>query len=234
MFLLLSTTFLELAAFLIIICIILTNWNKMSKNYKLTAIISLLITGTFFINDLTIMASIKPTETTAQKIVISPKEQTLKNQLEIKLYPHGKFFLNETITVKPQNHLSTEDYQTIKHSYSIDPSVTAKLQILSNTDTPSALKYRANQYPKTVDLSQETKLNEKNIHLNNPKNIAFKDADITLTTVKVFKTTYTNQSQGFLHTNKKIKYDDYNLDLTFEATKKTETPAQDLESFFNN
>lgn len=203
MFLLLSTTFLELAAFLIIICIILTNWNKMSKNYKLTAIISLLITGTFFINNLTIMASIKPTETTAQKIVISPKEQTLKNQLEIKLYPHGKFFLNETITVKPQNHLSTEDYQTIKHSYSIDPSVTAKLQILSNTDTPSALKYRANQYLKTVDLSQETKLNEKNIHLNNPKNIAFKDADITLTTVKVFKTTYTNQSQGFLHTNKK-------------------------------
>ena len=115
MFLLLSTTFLELAAFLIIICIILTNWNKMSKNYKLTAIISLLITGTFFINNLTIMASIKPTETTAQKIVISPKEQTLKNQLEIKLYPHGKFFLNETITVKPQNHLSTEDYQTIKN-----------------------------------------------------------------------------------------------------------------------
>lgn len=234
MFLLLSTTFLELAAFLIIIYIILTNWNKMSKNYKLTAIISLLITGTFFINNLTIMASIKPTKTTAQKIVISPKEQTLKNQLEIKLYPHGKFFLNETITVKPQNHLSTEDYQTIKHSYSIDPSVTAKLQILSNTDTPNALKYRANQYLKTVDLSQETKLNEKNIHLNNPKNIAFKDADITLTTVKVFKTTYTNQSQGFLHTNKKIKYDDYNLDLTFEATKKTETPAQDLESFFNN
>ena len=120
------------------------------------------------------MASIKPTETTAQKIVISPKEQTLKNQLEIKLYPHGKFFLNETITVKPQNHLSTEDYQTIKHSYSIDPSVTAKLQILSNTDTPSALKYRANQYLKTVDLSQETKLNEKNIHLNNPKTLLLK------------------------------------------------------------
>lgn len=192
MFLLLSTTFLELAAFLIIICIILTNWNKMSKNYKLTAIISLLITGTFFINNLTIMASIKPTETTAQKIVISPKEQDLKNQLEIKLYPHGKFFLDETITVKPQSHLSAKDYQTIKHSYSIDPSVTAKLQILSNTDTPSALKYRANQYLKTVDLSQETKLNEKNIHLNNPKNIAFKDADITLTTVKVFKTTYSS------------------------------------------
>lgn len=38
MFLLLSTTFLELSTFPIIICIILTNWNKMSKNYKLTAI----------------------------------------------------------------------------------------------------------------------------------------------------------------------------------------------------
>lgn len=234
MFLLLSTTFLELAAFLIIICIIINAWDKWDSKHKLTAIISLLVTGIFFINGLTIMASIRPTTTSAQKVILSPKEQDLKNQLEIKLYPHGKFFLNETITVKPQNHLSTEDYQTIKHSYSINPSITAKLQILSNTDTPSALKYRANQYLKTVDLSQETKLNEKNIHLNNPKNIAFKDADITLTTVKVFKTTYTNQSQGFLHTNKKIKYDDYNLDLTFEATKKTETPAQDLESFFNN
>lgn len=234
MFTLFATTFLELSTFLIIICIILTNWNKMSKNYKLTAIVSLLVAGTFFINDLTIMASIRPTTTSVQKIILSPKEQDLKNQLEIKLYPHGKFFLDETITVKPQSHLSAKDYQTIKHSYSINPSVTAKLQILSNTDTPSALKYRANQYLKTIDLSQEAKLNEKNIHLNNPKNITLKDAGLTLTTVKVFKTTYTNQSQGFLHTNKKIKYDDYNLDLTFEATKKTETPAQDLESFFNN
>lgn len=234
MFLLLGTTFLELSAFLIIVYLIFKTWTNISLSYKLTAILGLLVTGTFFINNLTIMASIKPTTTSAQKVILSPKEQTLKNQLEIKLYPHNKLYLTETITVKPQGHLSAEDYQTIKNSYSIDPSVTAKLQILSKTDTPSALKYRANQYLKTVDLSQETKLNEKNIHLNNPKNIAFKDADLTLTTVKVFKTTYTNHSQGFLHTNKKIKYDDYNLDLTFEATKKTETPAQDLESFFNN
>lgn len=226
MFLLLGTTFLKLAAFLIIICVILTNWNKMSKRYKLTAILSLLVAGIFFINNLTIMASIRPTTTSVQKVILSPKEQTLKNQLEIKLYPHGNFFLNETITLKPQNHLSAEDYQTIKYSYSIDPSVTAKLQILSNTDTPSALNYRANQFVESVDISQEAKLNEKNIHLNNPKNITLEDADLTLTTVKVFKTTYTNHSQGFLHTNKKIKYDDYNLDLTFEVTEN--------ESFFNN
>ena len=57
----------------------------MSKNYKLTAIISLLVAGTFFINDLAIMASIRPTTTNAQKVILSPKEQTLKNQLEIKL-----------------------------------------------------------------------------------------------------------------------------------------------------
>lgn len=227
-------TFLELSAFLIIICLIFTNWEKWNSKYKLTAIISLLVAGTFFINDLTIMASIRPTTTSAQKVILSPKEQNLKNQLEIKLYPHGKYFFNETITLKPQGHLSAEDYQTIKHSYSIDPSVTAKLQILSNTDTPSALKYHANQFTEAVDMSQEVKLNEKNIHLNNPKDIALKNADLTLTTVKVFKTTYTNHSQGFLHTNKKIKYDDYNLDLTFEVTEATKTPTQDLESFFDN
>ena len=206
----------------------------MSKRYKLTAILSLLVAGTFFINSLTIMASIRPTTTSAQKVIVSPKNQDLKNQLEIKLYPHGKYFFNETITLKPQDHLSAEDYQTIKHSYSIDPSVTAKLQILSNTDTPSALKYRANQFLETIDISQEAKLNEKNIHINNPKNITLKNADLTLTTIKVFKTTYTNHSQGFLHTNKKIKYTDYNLDLTFEITETTKTPTQDLESFFNN
>ena len=83
MFLLFGTTFLELSAFLIIICIILTNWNKMSKNYKLTAIISLLVAGTFFINDLAIMASIRPTTTNAQKVILSPKEQTVTKNKEI-------------------------------------------------------------------------------------------------------------------------------------------------------
>lgn len=72
MFSLLSTTFLELAAFLIIVYLIFTFWEKWNSKYKLTAIISLLITGIFFINDLTtIMASIKPTEASTQKIVIS-------------------------------------------------------------------------------------------------------------------------------------------------------------------
>lgn len=232
MFLLLSTTFLELAAFLIIICIILTNWNKMSKNYKLTAIISLLITGTFFINNLTIMASIKPTETTAQKIVISPKEQELKNQVEIKLYPYNNFYLTETVTLKPQGHLSIDDYQLIKNSFSKDSTMTARLKVITKTDCP--IKYRANQFFQNTELSEDMNLFEKNIHLNNPKKIDLENATLTLTTVKVFKTAYTNHSQGFLFTNKKIKDVRYNLDLTFDVTEKPKTPTEDLETFFNN
>ena len=97
----------------------------MSKNYKLTAIISLLVAGIFFINDLTIMASVKPTETSTQKIVISPKEQDLKNQVEIKLYPYNNFYLTETLTLKPQGHLSIDDYQLIKNNFSKDSTMTA-------------------------------------------------------------------------------------------------------------
>lgn len=96
MFLLFGTTLLELAAFLIIIYLIFTFWKKWNSKYKLIAIISLLITGIFFINDLTIMASVKPTEASTQKIVISPKEQTLKDQLKIKVYPYNNFYLTET------------------------------------------------------------------------------------------------------------------------------------------
>lgn len=232
MFLLLSTTFLELAAFLIIICIILTNWNKMSKNYKLTAIISLLITGTFFINNLTIMASIKPTEANTQKIVISPKEQTLKDQLKIKVYPYNNFYLTETLNLKPQGHLSIDDYQLIKNSFSKDSTITARLNIMAKTDSPT--KCRANQFFQNAEFSQDMSLFEKNIHLNNPKKIDLENATLTLTTIKVFKTTYTNHSQGFLHTNKKIKDVRYNLDLTFDVTEKPKTPTEDLETFFND
>lgn len=53
MFSLFTTTLLELAAFLIIVYLIFTFWEKWNSKYKLTAIISLLITGIFFINDLT-------------------------------------------------------------------------------------------------------------------------------------------------------------------------------------
>lgn len=53
MFSLFATTLLELAAFLIIVYLIFTFWEKWNSKYKLTAIISLLITGIFFINDLT-------------------------------------------------------------------------------------------------------------------------------------------------------------------------------------
>ena len=109
MFLLFGTTFLELSTFLIIVYLIFTFWKKWNSKYKLIAIISLLITGIFFINDLTIMASVNPTETTTQKIVISPKEQTLKNQLEINLYPHNNFYFTEKITLKPQSLLSIDD-----------------------------------------------------------------------------------------------------------------------------
>lgn len=232
MFLLFGITFLELAAFLIIICIILTNWNKMSKNYKLTAIISLLVAGTFFINDLTIMASVNPTETTTQKIVISPKEQTLKNQLEINLYPHNNFYFTEKVTLKPQGHLSIDDYQLIKNSFSKDSNINAQLNIITKTDNP--IKYRPNQFFQNTNISQDMSLFEKNIHLNNPKKIDLENATLTLTTVKVFKTTYTNHSQGFLFTNKKIKDVRYNLDLTFDVTEKPKTPTEDLETFFNN
>ena len=232
MFLLFGTTFLELSAFLIIICIILTNWNKMSKNYKLTAIISLLVAGTFFINDLTIMASIKPTETTAQKVVLSPKEQDLKNQVKIKLYPYNNFYLTETLNLKPQGHLSIDDYQLLKNSFSKDSTMNADLNIIPKTD--NVIKYRANQFPQNAELSEDMILFEKNIHLNNPKKIDLENATLTLTTVKVFKTTYTNHSQGFLFTNKKIKDVRYNLDLTFDVTEKPKTPTEDLETFFNN
>lgn len=232
MFLLFGTTFLELAAFLIIICLVFTNWNKMSKNYKLTAIISLLVAGTFFINDLTIMASIRPTTTNAQKVILSPKEQTLKNQLEIKLYPHNNFYLTEKVTLKPQSHLSINDYQLIKDSFSKDSTMNADLNIIPKTN--NVIKYRANQFFQNTELSQDMNLLEKNIHLNNPKKIDLENATLTLTTVKVFKTTYTNHSQGFLFTNKKIKDVRYNLDLTFDVTEKSKTPTEDLETFFNN
>lgn len=231
---LIVTTFLELAAFLLIVCLIFTFWDKWTSKYKLIAIISLLITGTFFVNDLTIMASIKPTETTAQKVVLSPKEQTLKDQLKINLYPHNNFYLTEKVTLKPQGHLSIDDYQLLKNSFSKDKNMSADLQVMSKTD--NIIKYRANQFFQNTDLSQDMSLFEKNIHLNNPKRVPLENATLTLTTIKVFKTTYENQSQGFLYTNKKIKDTKFNLDLTFDVTEKTETktPTEDLETFFNN
>lgn len=232
MFTLFATTFLSLIAFLIIICVTLNAWDKMTSGYKLTAIISLLITGTFFINDLTVMASIKPTETTTQKVVLSPKDQDLKSQIEINLYPHNNFYLTEKVTLKPQSHLSINDYQLIKDSFSKDSTMNADLQVMPKTD--NVIKYRANQFFQNTELSQDMNLLEKNIHLNNPKKIDLENATLTLTTVKVFKTTYTNQSQGFLHTNKKIKDVRYNLDLTFDVTEKPKTPTEDLETFFNN
>ena len=229
---LIATTFLELAAFLIIVCLIFTFWNKWTSKYKLIALMSLLITGVFFINDLTIMASIKPTETTAQKVVLSPKEQDLKKQLEINLYPHNNFYLTEKVTLKPQGHLSLDNYQLLKNSFSKDSTMTAQLNIISKTD--NSIKYRINQFFQNTELSQDMSLFEKNIHLNNPKKIDLENANLTLTTVKVFKTTYTNQSQGFLYTNKKIKDTKFNLDLTFDVTEKAKTPTEDLETFFNN
>lgn len=232
MFSLLTTTFLSLIAFLIIICIILNAWDKMTSGYKLTAIISLLVTGVLFINGLTIMASINPTETTAQKVILSPKEQTLKNQLEINLYPHNDFYLTEKVTLKPQGHLSITDYQLIKNSFSKDSTMNADLNIIPKTD--NVIKYRANQFFQNAELSENMILFKKNIHLNNPKKIDLENATLTLTTVKVFKTTYTNHSQGFLFTNKKIKDVRYNLDLTFDVTEKPKTPTEDLETFFNN
>ena len=226
------TTFLSLIAFLIIICIILNVWNKMTSGYKLTTIISLLVTGVLFINGLTIMASINPTETTAQKVILSPKEQTLKDQLKINLYPHNDFYLTEKVTLKPQGHLSIDNYQLLKNSFSKDKNMSADLQVMPKTD--NMIKYRANQFFQNAELSEDMILLEKNIHLNNPKKIDLENATLTLTTVKVFKTTYTNQSQGFLHTNKKIKDVKYNLDLTFDVTEKPKTPTEDLETFFNN
>ena len=204
----------------------------MTSGYKLTAIISLLVTGAFFINDLTIMASIKPTETTAQKVVLSPKDQDLKNQIEINIYPHNNFYLTEKVTLKPQSHLSIEDYQLIKDSFSKNSTMNADLQIMPKTD--NVIKYRANQFFQNTELSQDMNLLEKNIHLNNPKKIDLENATLTLTTVKVFKTTYTNYSRRFLFTNKKIKDVRYNLDLTFDVTEKPKTPTEDLETFFNN
>lgn len=232
MFTLFATTFLELAAFLIIVYLIFTFWDKWNSKYKLIAIVSLLITGVFFVNDLTIMASVKPTEATAQKVVLSPKEQDLKSQIEINLYPHNNFYLTEKVTLKPQGHLSINDYQLIKDSFSKDSTMNADLNIMPKTD--NVIKYRANQFFQNTELSQDMNLLEKNIHLNNPKKIDLENATLTLTTVKVFKTTYTNHSQGFLHTNKKIKDVRYNLDLTFDVTEKPKTPTEDLETFFNN
>lgn len=232
MFLLFGTTFLELSAFLIIVYLIFTFWKKWNSKYKLTAIISLLVAGTFFINDLAIMASIRPTTTSAQKVILSPKEQTLKNQSEIKLYPYNNFYLTETLNLKPQGHLSIDDYQLIKNSFSKDSTITARLNIMAKTDSPT--KCRANQFFQNAEFSQDMSLFEKNIHLNNPKKIDLENATLTLTTVKVFKTTYTNHSQGFLHTNKKIKDIRYNLDLTFDVTEKPKTPTEDLETFFND
>jgi hypothetical protein len=201
MFLLLGTTFLELSAFLIIVFLIFKTWTNISLGYKLTAVLGLLVTGTFFINDLTILASINPTTTSAQKIVVSPKEQDLKDQLKIKLYPYNKLYLTETITLKPQDHLSINDHQLIKDSFSKDTTMAAKLQVMTKTD--NLIKYRVNQFSQNTDISQDMIIFEKNIHLNNPKKLTLKNATLTLTTVKIFKTTYTNHSQGFLHTNKK-------------------------------
>ena len=232
MFLFLSMAFLELAAFLIIICVSINAWDKWNSKYKLAAIISLLVTGVFFINDLTIMASVNPTETTTQKIVISPKEQTLKNQLEINLYPHNNFYFTEKVTLKPQSRLSIDDYRLIKNSFSKDSTMNAQLNIIPKTD--NSLKYRDNQFFQNTNISQDMSLFEKNIHLNNPKKIDLENATLTLTTVKVFKTTYTNHSQGFLYTNKKIKDVRYNLDLTFDVTEKPKTPTENLETFFND
>lgn len=232
MFLLFGTTFLELSAFLIIVYLIFTFWKKWNSKYKLIAIISLLVTGVFFINDLTIMASVNPTETTTQKIVISPKEQTLKNQLEINLYPHNNFYFTENVTLKPQSRLSIDDYRLIKNSFSKDSTMNAQLNIIPKTD--NSLKYRDNQFFQNTNISQDMSLFEKNIHLNNPKKIDLENATMTLTTVKVFKTTYTNHSQGFLYTNKKIKDIRYNLDITFNVTEKPKTPTEDLETFFND
>lgn len=232
MFSLFATTFLSLSAFLIIICLTLNAWNKMTSGYKLAAIISLLVTGVFFINNLTIMASIKPTETTAQKVVLSPNEQTFKDQLEINLYPHNNFYLTKKVTLKPQGHLSINDYQLIKDSFSKDSTMNADLNIIPKTD--NVIKYRANQFFQNAELSQDMNLLEKNIHLNNPKKIDLENATLTLTTIKVFKTTYTNHSQGFLFTNKKIKDVRYNLDLIFNVTEKPKTPTEDLETFFND
>lgn len=198
MFTLFATTFLSLIAFLIIICVTLNGWDKMTSGYKLTAIISLLVTGVFFINDLTIMTSIKPTETTAQKVILSPKEQTLKDQLEINLYPHNNFYLTKKVTLKPQSHLSINDYQLIKDSFSKDSTMNADLNIIPKTN--NVIKYRANQFFQNTELSQDMNLLEKNIHLNNPKKMDLENATLTSTTVKVFKTTYTNHSQGFLFT----------------------------------
>ena len=198
MFTLFATTFLELAAFLIIVYLIFTFWDKWNSKYKLIAIISLLITGVFFVNDLTIMASVKPTEATAQKVVLSPKKQDLKSQIEINLYPHNNFYLTEKVTLKPQGHLSINDYQLIKDSFSKNSTMNADLNIMPKTD--NVIKYRANQFFQNTELSQDMNLLEKNIHLNNPKKIDLENATLTLTTVKVFKTTYTNHSQGFLFT----------------------------------
>ena len=198
MFTLFATTFLELAAFLIIVYLIFTFWDKWNSKYKLIAIVSLLITGVFFVNDLTIMASVKPTEATAQKVVLSPKEQDLKSQIEINLYPHNNFYLTEKVTLKPQGHLSINDYQLIKDSFSKDSTMNADLNIMPKTD--NVIKYRANQFFQNTELSQDMNLLEKNIHLNNPKKIDLENATLTLTTVKVFKTTYTNHYQGFLFT----------------------------------
>ena len=232
MFSLFATTFLSLSAFLIIICLTLNAWNKMTSGYKLAAIISLLVTGVFFINDLTIMTSVKPTEASTQKIVISPKEQTLKDQLKIKVYPYNNFYLTETLNLKPQGHLSIDDYQLLKNSFSKNSTMNADLNIIPKTD--NVIKYCTNQFSQNAELSEDMILFEKNIHLNNPKKIDLENATLTLTTVKVFKTTYTNHSQGFLFTNKKIKDVRYNLDLTFNVTEKPKTPTEDLETFFNN
>ena len=178
------------------------------------------------------MASVKPTEANTQKIVISPKEQTLKDQLKIKVYPYNNFYLTETLNLKPQGHLSIDDYQLIKNSFSKDSNINAQLNIMTKTNNP--IKYRVNQFFQNTDISQDMSLFEKNIHLNNPKKIDLENATLTLTTVKVFKTTYTNHSQGFLYTNKKIKDVRYNLDLTFDATEKPKTPTENLETFFND
>ena len=80
------------------------------------------------------MASIKPTETTTQKVVLSQKEQDLKNQVEINLYPHNNFYFTEKITLKPQSRLSIDDYRLLKNSFSKDSTINAQLNIIPKTD----------------------------------------------------------------------------------------------------
>ena len=105
MFSLFATTLLELAASLIIVYLIFT-FGKMELKIQTHSHHQPFNNRYLFHQRPRHYGKHQTNRNNDSKIVISPKEQALKDQLEIKLYPHGKFFLNETITVKPQNHLS--------------------------------------------------------------------------------------------------------------------------------